>query len=251
VINVYRFLGAATLTLIVWELVLRLGFVSPAALAYPGEVAHAIPSLFRPSQNLPDLWATVYRTIAAFALSIPIGVGVGVVLFYTSPVREPGRFAIDFLRSIPATALVPVFLIIYGVGDTTKIAVGAFSATLSMCLATMTGLERRNSTRLLVASLAGLTGIRRVFMLDLPEAARQLFLGLRTGVSLALILVVVSEMLIGANRGLGRVIADMQYTDDKGRMYAAILATGTLGYILNTTILWVERRETWWTADYE
>lgn len=243
----YGAVSAVVLGVGVWESALRLGLISPAALAYPTEVLKAVPNILSPWGNLADVGSTIYRAVAAFLLSVPLGVGAGVILFYVSPLQTPGRFLVDFLRSVPATALVPIFLIIYGTGDSTKIAVAAFSSSLVICLATITGLDSRNKTRLLVANLAGLRGSLRVCLVDIPEAAPQLFLGLRTGISLSLILVVVSEMLIGSNRGLGRVIADMQYTDDKGRMYAAILATGAIGYALNVALKRFERLELWWS----
>ena len=83
-------------------------------------------------------------------------------------------------------------------------------------------------------------------LLDLPEAAPQLFLGMRTGISLALILVVVSEMLIGSNRGLGKVIADMRYTDDTPRLYAAIVVAGAIGFFYNALVAFAEQQLVHW-----
>jgi NitT/TauT family transport system permease protein len=85
-----------------------------------------------------------------------------------------------------------------------------------------------------------------MLLLDLPEAAPQIFLGMRTGISLALILVVVSEMLIGSNRGLGRVIADMRYTDDTPRLYAALIVAGAIGFFFNILISFIERQLVHW-----
>lgn len=238
-------LGIAILVLI-WEFVLRAGIVSPAVLAYPIEVVRVFPELFNPGINGPDLSSTVIRSLSAFLLSIPCGIVAGVLIFNSGVMQRSAKFVLDFFRSIPATALVPVFLILYGTGDTTKVAVGTFSSALVICLATVTGLERRNATRLAVAHLLGVRGVRRILYVDLPEAAPELFLGMRAGISLALILVVVSEMLIGSNRGLGRVIADMLYTDDKGRMYAAIILIGIVGYTYNLFLGALERRGLWW-----
>lgn len=88
--------------------------------------------------------------------------------------------------------------------------------------------------------------MRRFWLVDIPEAAPQIFLGLRTGISLALILVVVSEMLIGSNHGLGKVIADMRYTDDKGRMYAALITTGMIGFACNKLLMLIEKKTIHW-----
>jgi NitT/TauT family transport system permease protein len=97
-----------------------------------------------------------------------------------------------------------------------------------------------------VAHTLGLKGIKRMVLLDIPEAAPQLFLGMRTGISLALILVVVSEMLIGSNRGLGKVIADMRYTDDTPRLYAALFVAGVIGFLYNALVAFAERHLLHW-----
>ena len=161
------------LTALVWEGSLELKLVSPAALAHPGEVLRAIPSVLSVSGNLVDVWSTTSRSILAFALSLPIGLVAGFFVFFARDARKPAEFVVDFLRSIPATALVPVFLIIYGVGDTTKIAVGAFSSSLVICLSVITGLQGRSATRLAVARTLKLDGLKRMLFLDLPEAAPQ------------------------------------------------------------------------------
>ncbi len=234
------------LVYLVWEGAFALNLVSPAALARPAEVIQALPKVLSISGNLPDVWSTVSRSVLAFAISVPIGLFLGFLIFFANSARQPAEFLLDFLRSIPATALVPVFLIIYGIGDTTKIAVGVFSSSLVICLSVLTGLHGRSSTRLGVARTLGLTGLKRMVLLDLPEAAPQVFLGMRTGISLSLILVVVSEMLIGSNRGLGKVIADMRYTDDTPRLYAAIVVAGAIGYFYNAFIAFAEQRLIHW-----
>lgn len=234
------------MVLAAWELALRAGLVSPAALAYPSEVLYALPSVLSPSGNGADVLSTLTRSLLAFLLSIPCGITCGTVIYFAGSARAPAEFALDFLRSIPATAMVPVFLILCGVGDSTKIAAGAFSSTLIICLSTVAGLRGRNATRIGVARTLEIDGFRRLLLVDLPEAASQIFLGMRTGISLALILVIVSEMLIGSNRGLGKVIADMRYTDDKGRLYAAILMSGVIGYGFNWVLAAIEKSVVHW-----
>ncbi|PYS21122.1 MAG: hypothetical protein DMF72_18415 [Acidobacteria bacterium] len=240
---------------VIWEGVLRAGWVSPAALAHPWEVALAVPRVLSPERlgengltrgNGADVWSTVWRSFLAFLISVPCGVIAGFAIFFGGRASAPAQFLLDFLRSVPATALVPVFFIIIGTDDTTKIAIGTFSSSLVICLATIAGLSARNSTRIGIAKILGVTGFRRLILLDLPEAAPHVFLGLRAGISLALILVVVGEMLIGSSRGLGKVINDMRFSDDKPRMYAAILVIGVVGYVYNLALSWLDRRIIHW-----
>jgi NitT/TauT family transport system permease protein len=233
-------LASITLAVSVWYGVLRAGLVSPAVLATPKEVVVSFPRLILPSYGLADTLATIERSLVAFAISVPIGIAVGMCIFFGGHMRSPAEFGLDFVRSIPATALVPVFLIVFGVDDTAKVSVGAFSSALVISVSTVAGLSSINSTRAAVATTLGISNLRRLLLLDIPEASPQIFLGFRTGVSLALILVIVAEMFIGTSRGLGRVISDMRFSDDKGLLYAAIVATGIIGFAYNHVIRAIE-----------
>lgn len=215
--------------------------VSPAVLPSPVEVLVASPSLFSSTEFLPDVISTITRSLFAFILSVPIGIISGYAIFQSGRFRSPSELGLDFIRSIPATALVPVFLIIFGIGDTTKIAVGTFSSALIICLSTIVGMNNRNITRLGISRLLGISSLRRLLYLDLPESLSQIFLGLRAGVSLALILVVVSEMFIGSNHGLGKVINDMRYSDQTPKLYCALLMSGVIGYFYNWSLIRAER----------
>ena len=229
-----------------WEAVVRLRMVSPAMLAAPSEIGGRVGALLQPTAHLADLVSTLAYALAAFILSVPIGVATGLAIGDRGHMSEPLAFVLDFLRSIPATALVPVFFLMAGAGAGTKLAAGCFSSSLVIALATVHGLRAIPGTRRETADLLRISGSRRVLLVTLPSAAREILLGCRAGVSLALILVVVSEMLIGGNRGLGRVIFDMRYTDDKPLMYAAILATGVMGYGLNAVVGAFERIIIYW-----
>lgn len=219
--------------------------VSHAVLPAPHEVFVAFPALFS-ARYMPDIASTISRSLAAFFLSIPLGILAGYITFAFGPYRQPAETTLDFLRSIPATALVPFFIVAFGVGDSAKVAVGAFSSTLVIALATIVGLHNRNATRVGVARLLRLSAPKRILLLDLPESLSHIFIGLRAGVSLALILVVVSEMFIGSNRGLGRVINDLRFTDSIPTLYGALIVTGIIGYGFNWSLQWVERLLVHW-----
>jgi len=224
-----------------WHVLVSTHILSPAAFARPVEALGALPRLFLSSQHLPDLLATTRRALLAFLLSVPAGILAGVVVHFMKPVRQSGEFTLDFLRSIPATALAPLFLSAFGIGDAARVALGCFSSGLAIALSVTAGLSGGSRTRSAVVRLMGLRSARRILLVDLPESMPQVFVGLRTGISLALILVVVSEMLVGGNAGLGRVISDTAYSDDKGLLFATIIVAGALGYLLNVTLVILDR----------
>jgi NitT/TauT family transport system permease protein len=142
----------------------------------------------------------------------------------------------------------PLFLVLFGVGDRTKISVAAFGAALVILFNVAYGVMNARKTRLLAAKAMGASRLRILMDVMLLESLPQTFVGLRNGVSLALVIVVVAEMFIGSTDGLGNRVFEAQQLFAMPDMYAAIFAAGALGYGLNLLFLLVERRFVHWAG---
>jgi NitT/TauT family transport system permease protein len=110
------------------------------------------------------------------------------------------------------------------------------------------GVMNARKTRLLAAKVMGASRRRVLFDVMLRESLPQTFVGLRNGVSLALVIIVVAEMFIGSTDGLGQRVFEAQQLFDMPAMYASIFATGALGYSLNLIFLVIERRFVHWAG---
>jgi sulfonate transport system permease protein len=195
-----------------------------------------------------DFVKTVYRTAAATAIAAVIAIPLGIVLGSSEPLYRSLEFVIDFFRSTPASAMFPLFLVLFGVGDETKISVAAFGAILVILFNVAYGVMNARKTRLLAAKVMGASRTQVLFDVMLLESLPQTFVGLRNGVSLALVIIVVAEMFIGSQDGLGHSVFEAQQLFDMPRMYAAIFAAGALGYGLNLLFLLIERRFVHWSG---
>ena len=195
-----------------------------------------------------DFIKTVYRTAASTAIAAVIAIPLGIVLGSSERVYRSLEFVIDFFRSTPASAMFPLFLILFGVGDETKISVAAFGAVLVILFNVAYGVMNARKTRLLAAKVMGASRLRVLFDVMLLESLPQTFVGLRNGVSLALVIIVVAEMFIGSQDGLGHSVFEAQQLFDMPRMYAAIFAAGVLGYGLNLLFMLVERQFVHWSG---
>jgi sulfonate transport system permease protein len=195
-----------------------------------------------------DFVKTVYRTAAATAIAAVIAIPLGIVLGSSEKLYRSLEFVIDFFRSTPASAMFPLFLVLFGVGDETKISVAAFGAVLVILFNVAYGVMNARKTRLLAAKVMGASRLRVLFDVMLLESLPQTFVGLRNGVSLALVVIVVAEMFIGSQDGLGHSVFEAQQLFDMPRMYAAIFAAGVLGYGLNLLFLLIERRFVHWAG---
>jgi NitT/TauT family transport system permease protein len=155
---------------------------------------------------------------------------------------------IDFFRSTPATAMFPLFLIIFGIGDVASISVAAFACSLVIVFSTAYGVFQARVTRINAVRVMGATRLRILREVVFFDALPQIFVGIRMGVSLALVIIVVAEMFIGAQAGIGKRIIDAQIVFDLPLMYAAILLSGLMGYGLNLLLVAVEKRVIHWSG---
>jgi sulfonate transport system permease protein len=234
--------------LAVWSLVTWRQWVDPVLLPSP---LATFASLWHGMDGGPlgfDFAKTVYRTAASTLIAAVIAIPLGIVLGSSQRLYRSLEFVIDFFRSTPASAMFPLFLVLFGVGDETKIAVAAFGAALVILFNVAYGVINARKTRLLAARVMGASELRILFDVMLLESLPQTFVGLRNGVSLALVIIVVAEMFIGSQDGLGHSVFEAQQLFDMPRMYAAIFAAGALGYGLNLLFLLIERRFVHWSG---
>lgn len=229
-----------------WWIAVAAGVANALFLPSPFEVFKTLVVLLAKNQLTMDIFVTLARTVVGFSISALIGVVFGLLLGIDQRVYSYFEFAIDFMRSIPATALFPLFILFFGVGDIAKVTVVVFSCSLIILINTAYGVMNSRKTRLLMIQMYGATRYQRFTKVILPEALPQIFVGLRTAVSIALILVVVTEMFIGTTVGLGYRIYNAQLIYRTPEMYAAILLTGMIGYGLNQCFNLAEKRLVHW-----
>ncbi|WP_449420433.1 ABC transporter permease [Phormidium nigroviride] len=232
----------------VWWLISISGFVNPVLLPTPfATLGTLIVGMFT-GVMLPDFFATVLRTFSAFLMAGIVGVPVGVALGSSEKVYRSVEFLIDFFRSTPASALIPMFILFFGVSDFSKVVIAAFSAFLLIVFNSAYGVINAKQSRILAAKVMGANRWRIFKDVLLLESLPQTFIGLRSGISISLVIVIVAEMFIGTEQGLGKRIIDAQQVLNVKDMYASILVTGILGYFLNMLFLIVEKRFIHWSG---
>ncbi|GAA4323362.1 ABC transporter permease subunit [Pigmentiphaga soli] len=230
----------------VWAGIHAAHMIDPVLLPSPLEALQAFWHGLAQGTLGADFWKTIVRTLSSFALALVVAVPLGVVLGSSQKLYESIEFAIDFFRSTPASAMFPLFLVIFGVGEKTKIAVAAFGAALVILFNVAYGVMGARKQRQLAAKVMGAPRHRILTDVILLESMPQVFVGMRSGVSLALVIVIVAEMFIGSTDGLGQRIMNAQMVFEMPDMYASIFAAGLLGYVMNLAFILTERRFVHW-----
>ncbi|MBI3368453.1 MAG: ABC transporter permease [Burkholderiales bacterium] len=236
------------LLLAFWQLMISAHWVKPVLLPPPGDTLAHMAEVFANGSIWPDVGTTLYRTLSAFGIAVAIGVPLGVVLGSAEGAYRSVEFVIDFFRSTPSSALIPLFLLIFGITDVNKIAIASFGALLIVLFNCAYGVMNAKKTRLMAAQIMGVNRWHIFKDVMLMESLPQTFVGLRSAVSMALVIVIVAEMFIGSENGLGHRIIDAQQVFNVKDMYCSILVTGALGYLLNLGFLLVEKRLIHWSG---
>ena len=236
------------LLFIVWDVAVRGGFIKPILLPTPVDTLTTLLTGLAGGPLLTDFLVTVKRTLEAFAIAAIIGVPLGVVLGSNERAYRSVEFLIDFFRSTPSSALIPLFLLIFGVSDINKVAIAAFGAFLLVVFNSAYGVINARKQRMMAAKVMGASRWQIFRDVLIWESLQPTFVGLRSAVSMALVIVIVAEMFIGSDNGLGHRIIDAQQVLNVKSMYAAILSAGILGYALNVLFLYLERRIVHWSG---
>jgi sulfonate transport system permease protein len=234
--------------LLVWDLVVRGGWIKPILLPPPLETLSTLFQGMTSPLLLPHFLVTLERTLVAFAIATIIGMPLGIALGSNERAYRSVEFLIDFFRSTPASALIPLFLLIFGISNINKVAIAAFGAFLLVIFNSAYGVINARKQRVAAAKVMGASRWQIFKDVLFWESLQPSFVGLRSAVSMALVIVVVAEMFIGSENGLGHKIIDAQQVMNVRVMYAAIMAAGILGYALNVAFLALERRIVHWSG---
>jgi ABC-type nitrate/sulfonate/bicarbonate transport system permease component len=192
-----------------------------------------------------DVVPSLGRLAAGYTIAVVVAVAVGLVLGLSRTARRAASPIVEFLRAIPPPALLPFAIVVIGVGNSMKIFIIAFVCIWPVLLNTIDGIGGIEPTLRDTTRVYGVRGLDRLRLVILPAAAPQIFAGMRTSLSLALILMVISEMVASTN-GIGFFVLQSQRTFAIQEMWSGILLLGLLGYVLNVLFVLVERRVLAW-----
>ena len=192
-----------------------------------------------------DVWPSLRRMAFGYVIAVMIAIAAGVALGSSRTLRRATSPIVEFLRSIPPPALIPFAIVVIGVGDDMKVFIIAFVCLWPVLLNTIDGINGIDPTLKDTVRMYGISGRDRLMRITLPAASPQIFAGMRLSLSLALILMVISEMVASTN-GIGFFVLQSQRSFAIPEMWSGILLLGILGYVLNLVFMIIERRVLAW-----
>jgi ABC-type nitrate/sulfonate/bicarbonate transport system permease component len=191
--------------------------------------------------------SSLQRLLGGWALAVVIGIAGGVLIGSSELAADMARPVLDFMRSIPSPAVLPVFLVLLGIGDNMRVSLIAFVSLWPVLLNTVEGVRSVDRVKLDTGRIFGLGLVARLRHIVLPAASPKILAGMRVALSLGLNLMVISE-LVAANNGIGHFVDESQDYFRIVDMWSGIIVIVILGILLNLSFMAVEKRLLRWHA---
>jgi ABC-type nitrate/sulfonate/bicarbonate transport system permease component len=209
------------------------------------QILKAFADTWTPARLRADVLPSLGRLAVGYALAALLGIAMGVAIGAIPRLRAATEPVLEFFRAIPPPVLVPVIMLFAGIGDGMKVIVIAAGCVWPILLNTVEGVRAVDGVLSDTARAYGITGVARLRNLLLRSASPQIAAGLRQALSIAIILMVISEMFAASN-GLGFAIVQFQRSFAIPEMWSGIILLGVLGFALSVLFRLGERRALAW-----
>jgi sulfonate transport system permease protein len=237
------------LALIVWEFTSRLGWLDRTITSSPAEILAEIGRLLSTGQIWIHLWATFVRVFSGFGLGSVVALILGVLTGISPITYRLLNPTIHAIRSVPSYAWVPLFILWFGIFETSKIlliALGAFFPLYLALVSSIRGVDRKLVEVALVNGFSGWNLARKIF---LPASLPAIFVGLRQSLGLAWMFVVAAEFM-GATHGLGFLLIDGQTTGRPATLITSIFLFALCGKATDGCLACASERALYWQDAY-
>lgn len=239
--------GAVVLFLLLWEFGPQVLVDEATRVFIPPlhEVLVALWQLIVNGQLAVHLSASLTRSVSGFVIAVIAAVALGLLVAWYRALDSFLNPLLEAFRNTAALALLPVFTLLLGIGETSKISIVAYAAFFPVLLNTIAGVRTVDPLLIRAARSLGLSNLRLFQKVILPSAVPTIFTGIRMAGTSSILVLIAAEM-VGAKAGLGYLIINSQMSFLIPEMYAGILTVSLLGLTVNYLLVALERRFSRW-----
>ncbi|SFN63878.1 NitT/TauT family transport system permease protein [Bradyrhizobium sp. Rc3b] len=233
--------------LLLWEVAPRLGLIDAVFLPPFSEVVAAGWQLAQTGELYADVSASLLRALSGFLISVAVIVPLGLAVGWYARLGNLLNQFIEICRNTAPLALLPVFILLLGIGEMSKVTMVIYSCAWPLLLNTVAAVKEVDPLLIKSARTMGATPQQLFRKVILPAALPTIFIGVRLASASAMLVLVASEM-VGAKAGLGYLIINSQHSFLIPQMYFGILGITVIGLVLNAVLEALERRVMRWKA---
>ncbi len=234
--------------LLLWEIAPRIGMVNQEYLPPLSEALKAWWEMIVTGELWTHFSTSISRSIYGFLLALVVGIPLGLLIGWYPLAREVLNPAFEVYRNTATLALLPVFMLVFGIGEASKIAIVFYACTAEILLQTIAGVKNVDPLLIKSARSMNVSSYHLFTKVILPAALPTVFVGIRMA-GTGCILVLMAAEMIGAKAGLGYLITFAQFNYEIPKMYAGIITISLLGLLVNRILTSLERRFSRWKQE--
>lgn len=236
---------AIAAVLLLWHLLAVSPLVEDNALPTPIDVMQALLGLWGTSEYWTALGNTLGVWAVGLALCAVVGIPVGLLIGVSLRATQSTRWVIDFFRTIPTIALLPLVLLLFGATARMQITMIVLSAIWPLLIQSMYAAKQVEPLLKWVTRVFRLSTLDRLRFLWVPSVALFVSTGMRLAATMALLMTIAAEYIGGAP-GLGAELSRMEQAFQRPEVFAYAVTAGTVGLLINMGVVLVQRRLLWW-----
>ncbi|MFZ4855578.1 MAG: ABC transporter permease [Desulfuromonadaceae bacterium] len=236
------------LSLIAWEILPRAGILDPVFLPALSTVIESLFLMITSGELLKHTLISFQRALIGFALATALAIPLAFLIGWFKTFEKYVDPPLQAFRQLPTLALFPVFILVFGIGEVSKIAIIAKATFWPIFLNTVSGVSQLDPLLVKSARSMGVKSFGMFWRVVLPASIPSMFSGLRLSATTALLMLVAAEML-GASSGIGFLIFNTEARFMIPEMYAAIMALTFYGIVLNYSLIAVQKRVSRWKEE--
>ncbi|WGD32255.1 ABC transporter permease [Ancylobacter sp. WKF20] len=240
-------LPALLLLALVWELAPRLGWINAIFFPPLSQVLATLGDMIHSGLLARHIGISLQRAAIGFGLAVVVAIPLGLLMGRYPLFEKISDFLVQTLRNTSQFALLPVFILVLGIGEASKVAITFYAAVFFLLINTIVGVKSVDPLHIKAARSMGTSDWDLFRKVILPSAVPSIVAGARLGVKSSLFSVIAAEML-AAQSGIGYLIQNSSLMLETDRMYAGILTLTVIGFLLNYGLVAFEARATRWRA---
>ncbi|MDR1978500.1 MAG: ABC transporter permease [Synergistaceae bacterium] len=240
----YRLL-AIFIFLLLWEVVPRIGLVNPVFLPPFSKVAYSLYKLAATGELAKHFTISAQRSLTGFCLGMLVGIPSGMIIGWFSKFEYFIDPLIQVFRNLSVLALLPVFMLLFGIGEFSKIALIFWGSLWTLLLNTIAGVKSIDPQLVKAARAMATPGFMLFAKVILPGAMPSIVTGIRVSATSSVLVLIAAEML-GANKGLGFAIHYFEGQIRIPEMYSMIVVMAILGLLISYSLIALEQRLFQW-----
>jgi ABC-type nitrate/sulfonate/bicarbonate transport system permease component len=231
----------------VWECLARIGMIPPFILPAPTHILASLFNLIINGELTPHLIASLKRSLSGFIIGSCLGISMGMLIGWSKIMEQIFDIPVQVFRAVPTSALFPLIIVWFGIGEMSKIFIVALPPFFLCLVNTFSGVRGVDMVLIKAARSLGARDRHILKEIILPSSAPMIFAGLRLGIVVSLVLLILAEM-VAAEKGLGFFILESQRFWLTEKMFAGIITITLLGFFFDRLILFIERKALSWRS---